>query len=138
LPDERSRFHRLERIDADVRRDDGFVAYRAVVADDDAVLETRGAADIGVASDDTAAQVCRRTDIRVVVHDRPLQVRGFLNGDVRAEHAVLAYVRALLDAAVLADHDRSVDPGAGIDLGSLAEPDALTECEARDLDIDAP
>src|SRR5205823_10411869 len=53
-----------------------------------------------------------------------------------AEDAVLAQVGARFDPAVVADEDRALDGGVGVDLGALPHPHALAEAEPGDVDVD--
>ena len=68
-------------------------------------------------------------------HD-PLEVAVLSHPHVGAEHDVLAEPGPGLDAAVLGDDRRSLDPGIGVDLGPLPEPHTVLELEPVDLDMD--
>ena len=120
--DERAGFDRLERIDLHPGRDVGLFLDDALVADDGALFDPRGAHDVGVLADDATAQVRLRPDEDVVVHDRAMQERAALHDDVAAEHRVLAQLGAAFDLGVVADVERAFQDRFGVDLGALARP----------------
>ena len=109
---------------------------KCLVADDDALFD----AGVGSSSrtSDHAARRRARPDVDVVVADGALDEGVRLHHDVGAEHGVLAQVCTRLDAAVVADHDGALDPGGGVDVGVLPEPDPLADPESVDLDVGAP
>ncbi len=57
------------------------------------------------------------------------------HADVGTQHGVLADAGPGLDAAVVADDGRSGEDGLGVDLGPLAQPHAVRQLEAGDVDL---
>ena len=80
----------LERVHLHAGVDDGVLADEALVADDDALLESGVAAEVGGPSERAAAQTRLAPDVHVVVADRALEEGVGLHDDVGAEHGVLA------------------------------------------------
>ena len=109
-------------------------ADEALVADHDAFLDVRVLANVVGAADHRAAQPRRVPDVAVVVHDRALEVRVGLHDDVGAEHRVRREHGARLDAGVVADEHRALDDRVGRDVDALADPHALAQLEAGQLD----
>ncbi len=141
LPDDgrvhdRVGFDGLERVHLHPGADHRLPADEALVADDDALVEAGVLAEVAVAADDRAAQLRAPPDVDVVVEHGPEDRRLGFHDDVGAEHGVLGEVRAGFDPRVVADDDRPVDAGVGVDLGAFTEPDAVAELEAADVDLD--
>ena len=134
--DDRARLDRLERVHLHVRVDDRVLADEALVADHRALLDAHVRAQVGVAPDHAAAQVragARRTRGRGTTA-RSRNASAFTMTSVPST-VYGPDVRAGLDAAVVADHDRAVDPGLGADLDVAADPAAVAEPEAVDVDL---
>src|SRR5260370_475023 len=85
------------------------------------------AAQFRRASDDASAQARARADVHVVVADSAFDERLSLHDHVGPEDGVLPEVGAGLDPAVVPDHHGPVDPGRGVDVGALAEPNPLPD-----------
>jgi hypothetical protein len=122
--DDRARLDGLEGIDL---HPGGDVAVRlddALVADDRAFLYPRLAHHVGVLPDDAAPQVDAAAEVDVVVHDRPVQERAFLDDHVAAHDRELAQLGSGLNLCVVADAERAAQHGVRVHLSSLGDPDA--------------
>ena len=68
--------------------------------------------------------------------DGPLEVDVAAHPHVAAEDGVVADAGAGVDPAAGTEHRRALDPGLGVDLGALPQPDPVAQLEAGHLDLD--
>src|SRR5439155_20582462 len=141
LPDDRGvddgiGFDALERIHLHAGAEDCAVADEALVADHDAFVDAGIAPQVSRPTDRAAAQPRAAPDIDVVVEDDSLEAGVGLHDDVGTEDGIRTELRARLDPAVVPDDDGAGDGHVRVDVGTLAQPDALAEAKARDVDLD--
>ena len=86
-------------------------------------------AQVAAAAHGAAPQAHARAQIGVVVDHGALYEGVGPHPDVAAEHRVLPQRGARLDPAVVPDYGRASHLGGGVDLGAVAQPDALAERE---------
>src|SRR5207244_643360 len=124
------------RVDLDAGVDDGVLADEALVAQHDALLAPAPPPQVARPADDRAPQPHRRAQIGVVVDHAAMDIGVGPDPNVGAEHGGLPQMGPRFDPAIVADDDRSLEAGAGVDFGPLPQPLPFANPETGDLEVD--
>ena len=112
------------------------MADPAVVTDDGPLAEVHPLPQFAGSADDGTASRGPRADVAVVVHDAAFEHRPLADVHVRAKHGVGTDAGDGPDTTVVADEGGCDDRCRRVDLGALADPDAVAQQHGVDRDRD--
>jgi hypothetical protein len=126
---------RLEREHLDPGVHHGVLADEALVAQHHPLLYPGAPAQLAAATDRAAPQPDAGAEAGVVMDHGALDEGVGTDAYVAAQYRVLPQGGGRFHPAVVPDYRRAPQNRIGVDLGPVAQPDALAQAEARQLDL---
>ena len=128
---------RLEREHLDAGVHHGVLADEALVPQHHPLLYPGAPAQLAAATDRATPHPDAGAEVGIVMDHSALDEGVGTDAYVAAQYRVLPQGGARLHPAVVPDYCRAPQHGGGVDLGAIAQPDALAQAEARQLDLHA-
>src|SRR5262249_24614696 len=135
--DDRTGFDLLVGPDLDARLDDGVLVDHRVVADHGALEHHRAALDRRRGADQRTAQLGALADVGVAPDDAAINLCAVVDDGVGSDGARAVDHHVILDLGIVAQPDGAEDLRVRRDLHAVLCPDAAAQIGAGQLDVDA-